>query len=202
MLKKIFYSLVLLLDKKIGAAKVFKGLEYITIGENSFLYPESRVCNMKENRDAIVIGVNTHIRGELMTMNYGGRIEIGDNCFVGEGSRIWSGESIKIGSDVLISHNVNIFDTDTHEINTIERAIGFRNLIKNGQPLEKGSIKTAQVVIEDNVWVSFNVIILKGVKIGKGSVIAAGSVITSDVPEFCVVAGNPAKIINQINPTE
>jgi acetyltransferase-like isoleucine patch superfamily enzyme len=54
------------------------------------------------------------------------------------------------------------------------------------------------VVIEDHVWIGFNVGILKGVTIGKGAIIGAGSVLTEDVEPFTVVAGNPAKIIKRL----
>jgi acetyltransferase-like isoleucine patch superfamily enzyme len=54
------------------------------------------------------------------------------------------------------------------------------------------------ISMKDNVWVGFNSTILKGVKIGKGAVIAACSVVTKDIPEFCIAAGNPAKVIKHI----
>jgi acetyltransferase-like isoleucine patch superfamily enzyme len=60
------------------------------------------------------------------------------------------------------------------------------------------NIKMADIIIEDKVWIGFNVIILKGVKIGEGAVIGAGSVVTKDVPPYHIVAGNPAKIIKKI----
>ena len=40
-------------------------------------------------------------------------------------------------------------------------------------------------------------IITSGVHIGKHSIIAGGSVVTKDVPSYCIVAGNPAKIMKQ-----
>lgn len=113
-------------------------------------------------------------------------------------SKIWSGESIKIGNNVLISHNVNIIDSNSHELNYLERADGYVNLITKGHPKEKGSIKTKPIVIEDYAWINFNSIILKGVTVGKGAIIAAGSVVTNDVPPFTLVAGNPAVIIKKI----
>ena len=51
------------------------------------------------------------------------------------------------------------------------------------------------VVIKDFVWCGANVTILPGVTIGEGAVIGAGSVVTKDVPDYAVVAGNPAKVI-------
>ena len=162
-------------------------------------YPESRVINLQNNKSSIVVGENSHIRGEMLVFPYGGKIKIGKNCFIGENSKIWSGDEITIGNDVLVSHNVNIIDTNTHEIDPKERSNGFINLTSKGHPTEKGSIVTSKIVIGDNVWINFNSIILKGVKIGAGSIIAAGSVVTSDVPENSFVAGTPARIINKTN---
>jgi virginiamycin A acetyltransferase len=52
-----------------------------------------------------------------------------------------------------------------------------------------------EVVIEDDVWLGYNVTVLPGVTIGQGSVIGAGSVVTSDIPPYTVAVGNPAKVI-------
>ena len=51
------------------------------------------------------------------------------------------------------------------------------------------------VTIEDDVWIGRRVIILPGVRVGRGSVLAAGAVVTKDVPDFTIVAGNPAKVV-------
>ncbi|WP_285946812.1 CatB-related O-acetyltransferase, partial [Thomasclavelia cocleata] len=55
----------------------------------------------------------------------------------------------------------------------------------------------APVVIGDNVWIGANVTILPGVTIGDYVVVAAGSVVTKDVPAYCVVGGNPARVIKK-----
>jgi acetyltransferase-like isoleucine patch superfamily enzyme len=172
------------------------------MGIGSRFYPEATIHNTQNKRKNIVIGENTHIRGTLLLFKYGGEIHIGDNCYVGDGTRIWSGESIHIGNNVLISHNVSIVDTQAHEINYIERAERYIELIKNGPWNDKGSIKTAPIIIEDYAWISFNTVILKGVTIGKGAIIGAGSVVTKDVPPFTLYAGNPAKFIKKLNDSE
>lgn len=53
------------------------------------------------------------------------------------------------------------------------------------------------VVIEDNVLIGANAVVLEGVRVGKNSVVASGAIVTEDVPENCVVAGVPAKIIKR-----
>lgn len=55
------------------------------------------------------------------------------------------------------------------------------------------------VIIKDYVFIGMNTLIVKPVTIGKGSVLAAGSVITKDVAPYTVVAGNPAKVVSQLN---
>jgi acetyltransferase-like isoleucine patch superfamily enzyme len=103
-----------------------------------------------------------------------------------------------VGNHVLIAHNVNIVDTNSHEIPHIERAERYIELITKGYPVEKASIQTAPITIEDYVWISFNATILKGVTIGKGAIVAAGAVVTKDVPPFTIVAGNPAVVVKTL----
>lgn len=158
----------------------------------------AKVENISKNRDNIIIGENTIIEGKLLVFKYGGKIKIGENVYVGLGSNIWSGELIEIGNNVLISHNVNIIDTNSHEIDYEERLTSYSKQIKFGHPISKGNVETGKIIIGDNVWISFNSVILKNIKIGKGAIIAAGSVVTKDVAPFTLVAGNPARIIKTI----
>lgn len=171
--------------------------------ENVLIHPSvkftstARVINM-QSKNKIYLSEGTIIEGELLTFAYGGEIKIGSYSYVGTGTRIWSGESVKIGDNVLISHNVNIMDTNAHEIDFNSRAERYKSLIKEGFPKEKGSILTSPIVINNYAWINFNSIILKGVTIGEGAIIAAGSVVTKDVPSFTLVAGNPAKVIKEL----
>ena len=56
----------------------------------------------------------------------------------------------------------------------------------------------APILIEDDAFIGARSIILKGVTIGKGSIIGAGAVVTRNVPEYSIVAGNPAKVIGDV----
>ena len=118
-----------------------------------------------------------------MTYGHGGDISIGDYCYVGERCEIWSMEKIEIGNRVLIAHDVNIHDGTAHSIDTAERHEHYRNILFQGHPADGlPGVFSSPVIIEDDVWISFGVTILKGVRIGAGSVIAARSIVTSDVP--------------------
>ena len=70
--------------------------------------------------------------------------------------------------------------------------------MKSGFIADDKEISKAPIIIEDDVWISFNATILKGVTIGKGAVIAANAVVTKDVEPYTVVAGNPAVLIKKI----
>jgi len=54
------------------------------------------------------------------------------------------------------------------------------------------------IVIEDNVWLGGGAIVLPGVRIGRNAVVGAGAVVTRDVAANTVVAGNPARVIREI----
>lgn len=167
-------------------------------GTSFTFYPETIISNMQQNPSNIFIGNNTHIRGTLLIYKYGGKITIGKNCYIGDGSRIWSGEEIKIGNDVLIAHNVNIIDTQAHELDANERRERYLDLIKNGPWESKGNVSTKGIVINDKVWISLNAVILKGVTIGEGAIVAAGSIVVKDVAPYTMVAGNPAVFVKNV----
>lgn len=198
--KKLFFKIIspeeiaIVLDEN----RINQCTRNITIGKGSFFYREAKVFNFRNQRLSIEIGSGTHIRGELLTFASGGKIVIGSNTYIGEGTRIWSANEIFIGSNVLISHNCNIIDTDSHEVDHNERAVSFRNMVEHGHSKEKSNVTTCPIFIDEFAWISYNVSILKGVKIGKGAIVGAGSVVTKDIPEYTVFAGNPAVFIKNI----
>ncbi len=156
----------------------------------------SRVINL-QGREGISIGSNSTIRGELHTMGHGGKITIGDDCYIGPNTYIWSGEEISIGNRVMISHNCNIFDNDTHPLDPVMRQWQYKEIMSSGQP-KNISLNDKKIQIKDDVLICANVTILKGVTIGKGAVIGTNSLLTRDVPDYSLAYGNPAKIIKII----
>lgn len=92
------------------------------------------------------------------------------------------GNEIFIGKECLFSYNIDLRNTDSHEI------------YENGVIINKGK----KVVIKDKVWIGEGVSILKGVTINEGNIIGAGTVITKSVLEKnVIIAGNPAKIVRR-----
>lgn len=172
------------------------------MAEGSIFHAESNVDNLQNNSAKIVCGSGTNIRGTLLIFSYNGSIKIGKNCFIGKNSNIWSANKIEIGNDVLISHNVNIIDTNSHELDYLKRAKSYIEMTTIGHPNSIEDVDSSPITIEDHVWISFNCTVLKGVTIGKGAIIAAGSLVTKDVAPFTLVAGNPAKLVKHLNEGE
>jgi acetyltransferase-like isoleucine patch superfamily enzyme len=167
------------------------------------LGPEGAVENYTGHNDRIMVGAHSYIRGRLLTYAHGGHIKIGRWCYVGVRSEIWSMESIVIGDRVLISHNVNIHDGTAHSLNADERHKHFRHIIEKGHPRNPGDlpgVSSAPIAIEDDVWISFGVTILKGVRIGAGSVIAANCIVTKDVPPGMIYRSEVKPILTPLRP--
>jgi acetyltransferase-like isoleucine patch superfamily enzyme len=154
----------------------------------------TEISNNRGDKSYIKIGNNSWIRGQLLIFKSGGEIIIGENCFVGDSSRIWSAVKVLIGNNVLISHNVNIHDSTSHPLDSKERHEDFLHVRAIGLQ-DKMNIGQEQIDIGNDVWIGFNATILKGVKIGNGAIIGANTVITKDVPPYAVVVGNPQRII-------
>ena len=163
-----------------------------TVKPSAYIALNTRIVNKQNDKNKIKIGEFSRIGGELIVFKNGGEINIGNYSMLPSGSRIWSMCNVTIGNRVLTSFNVSIFDNNSHPIDPDLRHQHFLNL-DGDFPVE-----SSPVVIEDDVWLGSNIIVLKGVTIGKGSIVAAGSVVTKSVPQYSMVAGNPARVIKQI----
>ena len=142
---------------------------------------------MVNNGGEIHLGEKVRVRAsnlpvELAAMP-GGVLTIGDRTYINSGASLCAQESVQIGARCAIGNQVLIMDTDFHSIDD------------HTQP---GVARP--VVIEDDVWLSARVIVLKGVTIGRGAVVAAGAVVTKDVPPHTLVGGVPAKFIRALEP--
>lgn len=119
----------------------------------------------------------------ITTIENPSAITIGNNVWMSRNVALYGTNGIKIGNNVIIAKDVSLISGD--------HAFGREKLIR-----EQGMQKTeTPIIIGNDVWIGEKVILLKGVTVGDGSVIGAGSVVTKDVPEYSVVAGNPAHVI-------
>jgi acetyltransferase-like isoleucine patch superfamily enzyme len=205
MITKIIYYIlksfsILAVLEKIKSEQILKRNKLNGIIDNTaVIYNDASFINLQKDPKRIQVSKHSHVRSTLLVFAYGGEIKIGKHCYIGDNVRIWSGEKVIIGNDVIIGHNTNIIDTNSHEIDMNERKESVRKQLNIGFQEEKGNIETAPIFIGNNVWISFNVTILKGVTIGDGAIVAANSVVTKNISPNSLAAGNPAKEIKRIN---
>lgn len=125
--------------------------------------------------------VTIHFRTELRAPE---KLSLGDGSIIGDNAILDARRGLTIGRNVNLSSNVSIY-TLQHD----HRDPYF------GLPSED-KVKLS-VEIDDRAWLGANVIVLPGVHIGEGAVCCAGCVVTKDVEPFAVVAGIPARKVNE-----
>jgi len=183
------------IEQAINKEKIELSKRSCLIGEMTSVLSSANILNFQNNPNKIIIGNYSMICGKLQINEYGGKIQIGNYTYIGENTNVWSGDSVIIGNNVQVSHGVNIIDNNTHSLDAKERHQEYKEIITRGSIQNRGNIKSAPIVIEDDVWISFNASILKGVTIGKGAIIAANSVVTKNVEPYTIVARNPSIFI-------
>jgi len=118
-------------------------------------------------------------------------LRLGNGIFIGHGTTFIIADRIEIGNFVSIGGGSYITDTDGHANYNPNRPIW---------EVPATDSEISPVVIEDNVQISRDVTILRGVRIGARAIIGAGSVVRSDIPPDSVVAGNPARVVKRMVP--
>lgn len=132
-------------------------------------------------------GENVHI-GKNCDITWR-NVSVGNNVYFGTDTRIISTRAeVVIHNNVMFGPGVTII-TGNHRYDIVGRTMS------SITDKEKRLSDDQNVIIESDVWIGANAIILKGVHISTGSIIAAGACVTSDVPEYSIVGGIPAKVI-------
>lgn len=128
------------------------------------------------------IGAHSTIEDYSVINNGLGAVRIGERTRVGI-SNVLIGP-VTIGNDVIIAQNV-VFSGLNH---------GYKDV---ALPPHDQPCTTAEIVLEDEVWVGANAVITAGARIGKHAIVGAGSVVTKSVEPYSIVAGNPARPIKK-----
>ena len=115
---------------------------------------------------------NLRLRANTSVVSIGGEIQLGENVFFNRNCNIISRQTIFIGNNVSMGHNVCVIDHD-HIFNK-EKVCGTE-------------YNTGEIIIEDGCWLGSNVVVLRNTKIGEGSVIGAGTIVKGNIPPHSVV---------------
>ena len=137
-------------------------------------------------------GEGLYLQGPIY-FDYGIFTSFGKNCYANFNFTVLDVCPVNIGSNVFFGPNCSLM-TPLHPLRWQERNIKFKD-DKTAYDDEYAK----PINIGDNCWISANVVITGGVTIGEGCVIGAGSVVTKDIPTNSLAAGNPCKVIREIN---
>ena len=137
-------------------------------------------------------GKGVYLQGPIY-FDYGAFTTFGENCYANFNLTVLDVCPVNIGDNVMFGPNCSLM-TPIHPLRWQERNIKYKADgsaydDEYGKPINIGS----------NCWIAANVIITGGVTIGEGSVIAAGSVVTKDIPANSLAAGNPCRVLREIN---
>ena len=128
----------------------------------------------------------------------------GDN--LGEGSYIaapLSGaslEKLKIGRNVYINNNFLAMASGGIIIEDDVKIAAYASVISNNHdPYERPVLTCKPVLIKKGAWIGAHAVILPGVCVGRYAIAAAGAVVHKDVPDYSIVAGNPARLVKTLD---
>ena len=161
------------------------------MGKNSFIGKRLRINSYR----FLKMGKNCRIGNDCRMSFYhkfGGNsyqpeLLIGDKSYIGDFVTFLCADKIHLEEEVLMASYITI-TTENHGINP-----------EDTNSYGKQPLTTAPVLIKSGAWIGERVMILLGVTIGRKSIVAAGAVVTKSVPDYCMVAGNPARIIKRYN---
>ncbi len=119
------------------------------------------------------------------TLRVGRRVKLGDNV------HLVATEKLTIGDDCLFASNVFVSDTDHGSY------AGDGRDSDPATPPDARPLVAHPTAIGERVWVGEGACILPGAQVGSGCVVAAHSVVKGIIPDNCVVAGAPARVVRR-----
>lgn len=133
--------------------------------------------------DWVSIGAGAVI--EALVPDDGVTVTFGDGAYVGHQLRLTAVGEVVIGEEAMLSDRCYVSDTN-HIYEDVT------------QPIKRQGLRPGRrVEIGPGAWLGVGATVCGPVRVGQNSVVGAGCVVTTDVPDFCVVAGNPARIVRR-----
>ena len=147
------------------------------IGKPIFIKGSSKIC--VGNKVKVFPGARIEVHGK-------GEIVIEDNCSIGQGLHLIASDHLTIGKNTTISSNVFITDTDHDYQELGVHILNQKHLIK-------------KTYIGDNCFIGTGAKIHPGTILGKQCIIGSNAVVKGTYPDYCVIAGVPARIVKKYN---
>jgi acetyltransferase-like isoleucine patch superfamily enzyme len=155
----------------------------LQIGQHVFI-GDQVVIDQRHNAGPVVLGDYVELHRDVIIENgAGGRLSIGERTGVQPRCQFSAYVApIEIGRRVQIAPACAFYPYD-HGMQA-GRSMSDLPLTSKGP-----------IIIEDEAWLGYGVIVLSGVRIGSGAVIGAGSVVVRDIPAGAIAVGNPARVV-------
>jgi acetyltransferase-like isoleucine patch superfamily enzyme len=163
----------------------FRGIRF-SAGRNFRVYGSLKV----RGPGRVVFGNNVTV--EMLVTPYthapDALIEIGDDAYL-NGTRFGCRELIQVGPRAILA-DARILDTDFHPLDPERRH----------DP--DGPVRSAPIILEENVWIGAAAGLLPGTRIGRNSVVGFGAVCSGEYPANAIIAGNPARVTRELPESE
>lgn len=164
---------------------------WVSVFVNPFCHKRGRrsVIRSTVRKDVVpfhkfVLGSGAVVEDFSVINNGMGDVMIGEKSFIGMGNVIIG--PVEIGKNVIMAQHV-VLSGLNH---------GYEDPYV---PIKEQPCSFSKITIGDDSWIGANAVITAGVSIGKHVVVAGGSVVVRSVPDYCVVGGNPARILKRYN---
>jgi len=158
---------------------------------NPFVHVKQGIVRRRARLDLVPfhsfnLGKRAIIEDQALINNVMGDVCIEQDALIGVGSTLIG--PVTIERDVLLAQQV-VISALNHEYTDVSR------------PIRMQPVHTEPVVIGAGSWIGAHAVVLPGIRIGRNVVIAAGAVVTTDVPDYSVAVGNPARVVRRYDPT-
>ena len=164
-----------------------------------------RIYNSLDEEDPKLMEIRKDLRPNVdsttfvlapVQFDYGVNFHMGKRGFINFGIKVLDTCPVTLGDDVFVGPNVSFY-TPLHPLLSEERKTYQK---ENGVWTDKEY--AAPIEVGDGTWIAGSVSVGPGVKIGKRCVIGMGSVVLHDIPDDCLAAGNPCRVIRKIAPED
>lgn len=173
-------------------ARIFRLLErkkFGAFGDSIYVFEGVEFLNRRRIRLASGVVVQRHCYLGVSVDEASGspiRLSIGEDTNLGPRNHIFAARSVEVGRKVLTAPNVFVSDC-THIYADVSVPI-----------MDQGVRVLSRASVGDHSWIGANSVIL-GCSIGRHCVVGANSVVLSDVPDYSVVVGSPARIVRHFD---
>lgn len=159
---------------------------FAAFGPCSVLHrPVRSIVNPAGIRVGSFVSIGSGAIIEALVPERGVTVTIHDGAYIGHGLRLTAVGEVVIGEEAMLADDCYVSDTN-HIYEDVREPIK-RQGLRDGRRVEIGP----------GAWLGIGAVVCGNVRIGRNAVVGARSVVTSDVPDFCVVAGNPARIVRR-----